>query len=143
MEMAYPALVCWSFHHSFEVGVAGVVVAPIVPQGPEEPYGNFVHLYGSRKRVLLLLEEEWEEKAEEEEEAVALEAADSAPGIPAWRKAGEPAAAMAAWSRAWAQLREISSSHEYLGWNSQHHHEHHHWGAQSSFSLCRSGIIIE
>src|ERR1700731_2924377 len=128
MEMAYPALVYWSSHHLFVVGVVGAVVAPILPQEPEEPYGNFVHLYGSRKRVLLLLEEEWEEKAEEEEEAVALEAADCAPGILAWGKAGEPevvSAASEAWALAWALLRRISSSHENLRWTSQHHHEHH------------------
>ena len=141
MEMAYPALICWSSHHSFVEGVAGAVVVPI-PQEPEGPYGNFIHSYGSSERILLLLEEVWEEKAEGEEEkvVVALEAADCAPGIPAWRKAGELGAA---WSRAWARLRRISSSHKYLRWNSRHHHEHHHWGAQSSFSLRGSGIIIE
>ena len=146
MEMACPALVCWSSHHSFVLGVAGVVVAPILPQGPEEPYGNSIHSYGSSDHALLLLEEVWEEKAEGEEEEAALEAADCAPRIPAWRKAGEPgvaAEALAASSRVWALLRRISSSHKYLWWNSRHHNEHHHWGAQSSFSLRRSLKIIE
>ena len=104
MEMAYPALTCWSSHHSFVEGVAGEVVVPI-PREPEGPYGNSVHSYGLRERVLLLLEEVWEEKVEGEEVVVALEAADCAPRIPAWRKEGEPGAAAeasAAWSQVWA-----------------------------------------
>ena len=131
MEMAYPALVSWRYLHLFVAGVEVGLSLEFECRTPGGlPYHIHIHSYGLRECALLLLEEE--------------EPCCWVPRIPGMRCVGELVGAPTVWTDwAWAQLRRVSSSHEYLRWFSLHHHEHHHWGVQSSFSLCRSGKIIE